>query len=335
MAYDKAADLLDLAMQIAARRFGMAYSEIDRISQAPAAESRRRNTQRMVGALERVFGTRLSTKSNEQGEKCVLLEGDGLRELVDLRPDEMTALDHAIEALSASNALLDAESLKALRTKIRLAAPAKKMRRLEVDYEAILAASHVVARPGPVPRIDPENMRPLAEALLAMKQVSFDYRHNGAASRRTVHPYGIVSGYRAYLVALTAGAAGTRPSTWRIDRMSEVTVLDAPSAVPPDFDIAAHAKRAFGVFQSDAEYGEVEWRFSPKVADSVRSFRFHPDQELSEEPDGSITLKFSASGHLEMAWALYPWGRHVEVVKPEPLRRMVEGYQRDDFPSVP
>lgn len=335
MAYDKAADLLELALEIAARRFGMPYADIDRRSDAPTDSAKRRNTQRMVKALEAVFGARLSTDYNDQGEKCVFLEGDKLRELLQLKPDEMTALDRSIETLTTSNAVLDAENLKMLRTKIRLLAPAPKRRSIEIDYEALLSASHVVARPGPSPKIEPATMRPLTEALLAMKQVSFDYKGSNGLHSRTVHPYGVIFGYRAYLVALVHGASGDRPSTWRIDRMANVRVLEQPSNVPPEFHIAAHAKRSFGAFQSEAEYGEVEWRFSPKVAESALSFRFHPDQQMIEEGDGSVTVRFSASGHLEMAWALYPWGSHVEVVKPEPLRRMVEGFQRDDFPGVP
>ena len=52
-------------------------------------------------------------------------------------------------------------------------------------------------------------------------------------------------------------------------------------------------------------------------------------------PDGSVTIRFAASGHLEMAWALYPWGDKVEVIKPEALRLLVQGHQREDFPAVP
>ena len=69
-----------------------------------------------------------------------------------------------------------------------------------------------------------------------------------------MHPYGIVSGYRAYLVALTVGASGKHPSTWRIDRMSGLTVLEAPSAVPPDFETATTPVRVMLV-----NPGRKEW----------------------------------------------------------------------------
>lgn len=336
MAYEKAADLLDLALEISAHRFGMPYSQIDSRSAASSERDRRRNTQRMLKALERVFGDRLATRRNEEGEMCVFLESDRLRELLELRPDEMAALDRAIDMLAVSNDPVDADNLRELRTKIRLLAPARRRTRLEVDYAALLATRHVVARPGPSPRLDPQAMRPLTEALLAVKQVSFSYgRTADAITSRTVHPYGVIFGHRAYLVARSDSLADVRPAIWRIDRMSGVKVVEKPAEVPSEFDITTFAKRSFGAFHSEEEFGEVEWRFSPKVAGNVLSFRFHPDQTMTVNDDGSVTVRFSASSHLEMAWALYPWGHHVEVVKPERLRKMVEGHQRRDFPGVP
>lgn len=56
---------------------------------------------------------------------------------------------------------------------------------------------------------------------------------------------------------------------------------------------------------------------------------------MTDEPDGSLTLRFTASGHLEMAWYLYMWGDVVEVLAPEPLRAMVVRHRRADFPALP
>jgi predicted DNA-binding transcriptional regulator YafY len=38
---------------------------------------------------------------------------------------------------------------------------------------------------------------------------------------------------------------------------------------------------------------------------------------MTENPDGTLTVKFKAGGHLEMDWHLYTWGEHVKVIKPE------------------
>lgn len=39
-------------------------------------------------------------------------------------------------------------------------------------------------------------------------------------------------------------------------------------------------------------------------------------------------------GWTEMAWHFYQWGDTVEVIAPVELRRMVEGYRRNDFYPV-
>ena len=56
---------------------------------------------------------------------------------------------------------------------------------------------------------------------------------------------------------------------------------------------------------------------------------------MVDEVDGSLTVRFRAAGHLEMAWHLYQWGEAVEVLAPERLRVMVEGHRRRDFDALP
>ena len=62
---------------------------------------------------------------------------------------------------------------------------------------------------------------------------------------------------------------------------------------------------------------------------------FHPEQTEDVMPEGSLIVRFKAAGVVEMAWYLYQWGNKVEVIKPEALRVMVEGYRRSDFPALP
>ena len=103
----------------------------------------------------------------------------------------------------------------------------------------------------------------------------------------------------------------------------------------PAFDLQAFVDRAFGVFQNEAELGEVVWRFLPRAAERARRFQFHPSQQVQENSDGSLTVRFHAAGLMEMCWHLYVWGDQVEVLAPERLRDMVHAWRRSDFPSLP
>ena len=73
----------------------------------------------------------------------------------------------------------------------------------------------------------------------------------------------------------------------------------------------------------------------PSAAPTAREFVFHPGQRLEEAADGSLVVRFEASGWLEMAWHLYQWGDAVEVLAPEGLRALVDGHRRGDFEALP
>ena len=56
---------------------------------------------------------------------------------------------------------------------------------------------------------------------------------------------------------------------------------------------------------------------------------------LTDEPDGTLTVRFTASGWLEMAWHLYKWGDAVEVIEPAALRELVAGFQNSGIKVLP
>ncbi|WP_172122505.1 WYL domain-containing protein [Devosia sp. 919] len=334
MSYQKAADLLRLALDLAGSHMGLQLSEIDRLASSEG-KSARRNTQRLLEALRDLFGDKLVEVTDFDGRKRVKLERGRLHDFIDLEADELASLDHAITALKAQNDSADAERLGRLRTKVRLLAPEKSRRKIEVDYEALLASSSVIIRPGPRPKIDAGTMGPITEALLSLKQLAFCYPRAGGCEERVVDPYGVLMGHRVYLIAQQAGSSWGEPPVWRVDRMRDVHVVEHPASIPADFDLQSFSRRAFGAFHSTKEYGEVVWRFTAKAAESARSFHFHPDQVFEEDGEGSLTVKFTASGHLEMAWFLYAWGDQVEVVAPQSLKNLVDGHRRSDFPGMP
>ena len=153
-------------------------------------------------------------------------------------------------------------------------------------------------------------------------------------AERRVAPHGVLLGMRRYLVARDEDRdPGLRH--FRVDRIRAARLLGSSFIREPGFDIAAHAARAFGSYQAEARYGEVVWPFAPAAAPTARAFVFHRDQRLEQQPDGALVVRFRASAWLEMAWHLYQWGDAVEVLAPEGLRSMVEGYRRADFEALP
>ena len=332
MALDKAGQLMELAMMAANRTQGVGLAEI-----ADRFECHQRTAQRMVASLRDVFQGVVETIGDDQRKRW-RLPRSGLRELLTLRVEEAAALDHAIAQLGAAGHASEARHLASLREKLLTLVPDRGAARFETDYEALLEAQGFVARPGPKPIAEPTVLEAVSEAIKACRALDITYRsrNESNARRRRIAPYGVLTGLRRYVVAQTVEGDPVGPvRLFRFDAISAATVTERYFERPADFSLTAFAKRAFGAYQTDEEYGEVVWRFAPEAAEHAREFEFHPDQVLEPQPDGALIVRFAAAGHLEMCWHLYAWGDKVEVLAPQRLRQMCEAHRRGDFPGLP
>jgi predicted DNA-binding transcriptional regulator YafY len=274
---------------------------------------------------------------DENGNKRWRLQTGALRDLLTLTSDELAALDLSIETLERNAQGIEATELRRLREKILALVPRSKIARVETDHEALLEAQGLASRPGPAARSAPQIASIISTALKSSQRLKIIYHSRGVAkpTPRIVEPYGVLIGIRRYLVARPKDDT-TGPLRYYVaERIQSAALTGESFARDPGFDIEQHAQKAFGAFQNDSEFGEVIWKFKPGAADHARAFLFHPTQVLEDLPDGSLIVRFKASGHLEMCWHLYMWGNQVEVLAPEALRRMVEPYRRSDFLALP
>ncbi|MBS0124184.1 helix-turn-helix transcriptional regulator [Thetidibacter halocola] len=332
MSFRKAVDLLALADMATARYGGVTLDDI-----VAEFEVDRRTAQRMTKALEETFPA-CETDTAPDRRKYWRLPRPDLRQAAQtmLQARELTALEQSIRRATRDGDTRDAQTLTRLRDRLLAATPGSQARRIEADAEALLEAQGFASRPGPRLRERYDLLALIAEALQAPWQLHLTYAgaRDNAPRERVIEPYGLILGTRRYLVARVPGS-DTQLRHFRLDRIETAQIGKASFARDPDFDLAAHTERAFGSFHAEAEYGEVVWRFAPHAAEVARAFQFHPRQEMTDDPDGALTVRFQASGHLEMAWHLYQWGDSVEVLAPEALRVLVEGHRRADFPSFP
>lgn len=331
MSFQKASDLLRLAELATALYQGVSLTDIEEEFRVD-----RRTAQRMTKALEEMFPGYI-TRVDGDRRKFWKLKSDDARLMLaqGIRDSELAALELAIRRAEREGLVTEVRALSGLRDRLLAAMPAPHARRAEADAEAVLEAHGFASRPGPKVRILPDLMGVIGAALKGPHVLTVVYAGGRDPERaRRLEPHALLLGTRRYLVAREAGCNG-RMQHYRLDRISSARLEADSFTRDPDFDLATHAARAFGSFHSDTEYGEVCWRFSPAAAATAREFLFHPMQEMTEEEDGSLSVRFAASGHLEMAWHLYMWGDTVDVLAPEPLRAMVERHRRRDFPALP
>jgi predicted DNA-binding transcriptional regulator YafY len=327
MSFAKGQDLLRAALMAA----GTQGVDLDELEATFGCS--RRTAQRMIEAVEAVFPA-LERQIGEDRRARWVLPARAVAPFVMPSAEELAALSAAIAELERDGMAAEAGAARSLAAKVRAMIPPHAGARLATDEEALLEALGLAVRPGPRPAARPEVDSAISEALKGPFLLRMIYKaRKGPPAERTVAPHGLLLGVRRYLVARPAAGGGMRH--YRVDDIQAIQVLPQSFELDPAFDIRVHAERAFGSYVNEDEYGEVVWRFAPAAAAEARRYLFHPTQVLEDEPDGSLLVRFSASGHLEMCWHLYAWGDKVEVVSPPELREMVHPHRRNDFKAVP
>ncbi|ESR26347.1 helix-turn-helix transcriptional regulator [Lutibaculum baratangense] len=324
MSFSKAQDLVRLAQLAAARRYGISLEEI-----CDEFDVSHRTAQRMTNALEDTFAAVAVEEGDDRKRRWRLV--DARLDRLQLRHDTaVEALEIATRGATADGRLRHVRALTDIRDSMLARLPERT--RVEADAEAVLSAMYQVTRPGPRVDVVPDILDAIIEALRGPFRLRVRYSRNEA--QRVLEPHGVLLGHRTYLAARgPAKAADIR--NFRIDLIREAEVLDESFAIEDGFATADYAAQSFGVWQDPEQYGEVVWRFVPEAVERAAGFRFHPRQVLEPQDDGSLIVRFHAAGWLEMAWHLYQWGDKVEVLRPEALRQMVEGYRRSDFDAMP
>jgi len=310
MRHEKAGALLELARHLAASAEGLTLDEM-----ADAAGVGRRTAERMRDALADVFPQLEETPDGPSKRFRIPGGLDGFFQSP--TTEELLELSKAAAALRTGGADSRAGALESLERKVRAAVRSATLRRMAPDMEALVRAETIAVQAGPRPFEDEALIATIRQALMAMKALRFAYaggRTPGAA--RTVAPYGLMFGRANYLVATELGS--DEPRNWRLDRLGQVETLETPAAPPPDFDLQAYANQSFGIYQSDVE--DVTLRILPHGAEEAIGWRFHSTQTIEAQADGSVIVRFRASGMRELAWHLFTWSDKVEVLAPAELR---------------
>jgi predicted DNA-binding transcriptional regulator YafY len=312
MRHEKAGLLLKLAQCLASSAEGMTLDEI-----AEEMNTGRRTAERMRDALWDLFP--LMEEVPDPPQKRYRIPGglDGLFQTP--TTDELLELGKAAESLRANGAGSRAAALASLEKKIRSAMRSTALRRLVPDVEALMHAEMIAVQAGPRPFEDETIIAVIRQAIMAMRALRFRYRGGSRQGiERDVAPFGIMFGRANYLVAAELGS--TEPRNYRLDRIEGLQITGR--AVPPtDFSLQDYAARSFGVFQGDV--ADIVLRVLPASAADAMGWRFHPTQVIEPQADGSVIVRFSASGLLELSWHLFTWGTQVEILQPESLRSMM------------
>ncbi len=312
MNYGKMLDLFDLAMKMQESSDGISLTDICRDFNVS-----RRTAERMRDALFIYFPQMEEVPTGEKIKRWRIPQRI-LNSLIAFSPEEISALQTAISYLKQNSLDDKAALLGKVELKLKNLMKPEQKRRIEVDAEELIKAEGLVLRPGPKIRVDTQIIDKIRQAILSCHQVKLKYKSkmDGRIFDYKLIPYGFLYGQRAhYLVAKHSdGWDSGKAHNFSLSHILEADILPE-TFITDDFNLEAYAQESFGAWHE--EPFDVEWLFSPKVAEEAKNFVFHPTQTLIENSDGSLTVKFRAGGKLEMDWFLYTWGDDVKVVKPE------------------
>ncbi len=116
---------------------------------------------------------------------------------------------------------------------------------------------------------------------------------------------------------------------FRIDRIKKVILLGDPFRLPENIDINKKLDEAWSIWYKDTPPEHIKLKFSPEVADRVVETRWHPSQKTKRINDGSLIADFEVSEPKEMYPWIRGWGKDVEIVEPDYLRRRFIGEIRE------
>ena len=309
MRHDKAAMVIDLARGMAASAEGLTLNEM-----AGQLRVGRRTAERMRDAVLMLF-PQVEEISDPPSKRWRIRGGLSAFEQAPTAT-EMLELTKAAAALRAAGEPARAAALEGLERKVKAAMRSTTLNRMAPDLEALVRAETIAVQAGPRPTADETVLAEIRGAVLAERPLSFIYARPGAEARsRSVAPCGLMFGRANYLVA--ADRESGRIQTFRLDRMTSVEAGEGTARPPADFDLAAFASQSFGIYQDEIE--EVVLRIAPEGAAEARGWRWHPTQAIEDQTDGSVLVRFRASGMRELAWHLFTWGEQVAILEPRRL----------------
>jgi len=168
-----------------------------------------------------------------------------------------------------------------------------------------------------------EVLRSLIPAILESRVCDITYQTLTAEAARNhqIHPYTLCL-YNGGLYLFVYRPENDALMVLSVERICTISIAALSFTKDPDVlqRIEARRQRAFGIIDDD-EALAVTLKFTAEQAPYVRERVWHASQRLEEQEDGSLILRFQASGEFEIMRWILGWGSEVEVLEPPELRQ--------------
>lgn len=300
--YSRISDILQLLVLMQANPLGVTIQEIQQEFHVS-----RRTAERMRESITNIFPQIDELESNDR-VKHWGFTGGYLNEIIVFTPEELANL----EKLKEKQIFEDkAKLLDSTINKIK-ALSRKSYNKIENVLEILLQTEGYAVHQMPKHNIDNKVLDIIREAMKSNKKITATYSNKN----KTISPYGLVYGEKIYLIAREE-EKGPDPYNYLLHKFKDVKLTDQ-TFDKGDFNLKEFSEKSFGVYQGNVQ--EVKLQFEKETADEVLSYHFHPTQKVKQNDDGTVNVKFKASGDYEILWHLFKWGTSVKIISPKSLK---------------
>ena len=303
--YSRISDILQLLVLMQSRPLGVTIQDIQQEFNVS-----RRTAERMRESITNIFPQIDEIESNDR-VKHWGFTGGYLNEIIVFTPEELANLEK-LKEIQQQKGFLDKENfLDSTITKIK-ALSRKSLNKIENVLEILLQTEGYAVRQMPNHNIDINTLSIIREAMKANKKITAIYNNK----IKTLSPYGLIYGEKIYLIAREE-EKGPDPYNYLLYKFKDVKLTDQ-TFDKGDFNLKKFSEKSFGVYQGQAQ--EVKLQFVKEAASEVLNYHFHPTQKIKQNEDGTVTVKFKASGDYEILWHLFRWGTFVKIISPKSLK---------------
>ncbi|MGE3497407.1 MAG: helix-turn-helix transcriptional regulator [Candidatus Binatia bacterium] len=162
----------------------------------------------------------------------------------------------------------------------------------------------------------------IVQCLVYQNQLRLDYAGLlGDGKTHDFEPYTLLM-YRGGLYLLGRSHRGTKMVKLAVERIRHAQRLPKQFEYPQDYSPQKHSAGIFGIIEGPETDVELLIRNAETRA-YLEARRIHPTQSFRRRRDGTSVLAMSVCGTEELKYWILGFGPHMEVLRPEQLRREI------------
>ncbi|MEA1911891.1 MAG: WYL domain-containing protein [Spirochaetota bacterium] len=198
----------------------------------------------------------------------------------------------------------------------------------KVSIDSKFLSSNYTVIPEPVATIRKGVWDCIEDSLKKNKTLIFTYRDLDQGMKRyEVDPYHLVS-FRGEWYLLGFDHAEQEIRVFAFSRFRKCKVTENTFSIPEDFNPKDYIDPGYGVHLNEEKI-KVKIKVYPPLTDIVMERRFHPDQSIRKNRDGTVTVSFTTNQQSQVLYMVAQWGSKAEIIEPKDLRKKAKRYLLD------